>query len=161
MGISLRTHKMLWGRSGNRCAFPDCRRELVEDETLTDDPAVVGDEAHIVAREDDGPRGISTLTSDERDKYENLVLLCKIHHKKIDDQPNTYSVEYLRNLKVEHLDWIARNLTPDKDKQHDDEIYASYIDKWLALANIDNWKSWASNFLAGDEHQFPLNNMRI
>ncbi len=116
MSISLRTHKMLWGRSGNRCAFPDCRQILVEDDSLTDDPSLVGDEAHIVAREDEGPRGTSALTSEERDKFDNLVLLCKNDHKKIDDQPNKYTVEYLHNLKAEHLKWVELALNPDDKK---------------------------------------------
>lgn len=104
MGISLKTRKMLWGRSANRCAMSDCRRVLVEDETETDDPSIVGDEAHIVARREDGPRGISGLTPEQRDNFDNLVLMCKIHHKVIDDQPNEYNVERLHQIKQEHLD---------------------------------------------------------
>jgi len=135
---------MLWGRSGNRCALPSCRKILVEDETETDDASIVGDESHIVAREEDGPRGISDLTPEERDKYGNLILLCKVHHKLIDDQENTYTVKILHKMKEEHIAWINQNLTLDIDKQNDEEIYASYIDKWAELANINNWKSWTS-----------------
>jgi len=150
MSISLKTHKMLWGRSGNRCAYPTCRRTLVEDETETDDASIVGDEAHIVAREPDGPRGDSSLTPEERDKYDNLILMCKIHHKQIDDQPEKYTVELLHQIKQEHLDWVDKNLTPDADKQKDDEIYASYVDHWSILADIENWKNWTSEiFSAG------------
>lgn len=54
MTITLKTHKMLWGRSGNRCAFPECRKILVEDETETDNESIIGDEAHIVAKEENG-----------------------------------------------------------------------------------------------------------
>ena len=149
MGISLKTHKMLWGRSGNRCALPTCRKNLVEDETQTDDASIVGDEAHIVAREEDGPRGKSLLTSEERDKYNNLILMCKVHHKMIDDQPLEYTVDKLHQMKTEHLEWVAKNLSPDTDKQKDDEIYATYIDKWVQLADTNNWKGWSS-FVLGD-----------
>jgi hypothetical protein len=149
MGISLKTHKMLWGRSGNRCALPTCRKNLVEDETQTDDPSIVGDEAHIVAREEDGPRGKSLLTREERDKYDNLILMCKVHHKIIDDQPLEYTVEKLHQMKTDHLEWVIKNLSPDTDKQNDDEIYATYIDKWIQLADITNWKGWSS-FVLGD-----------
>lgn len=144
MGISTKTHKMLWGRSGNRCALPTCRRVLVEDETETDDASIVGDEAHIVAREVDGPRGISLLTPEDRDKFENLLLMCKVHHKQIDDQPNTYTVELLHKMKQDHIEWINKNLNPDIDKQKDEEVYATYIDKWIELANIKNWQDWTS-----------------
>ena len=43
MGISLKTHKMLWGRAANRCAFPECRRELVMDASETDDKSLIGE----------------------------------------------------------------------------------------------------------------------
>ena len=59
MSISLKTHKMLWGRSGNMCAFPNCKKELVMDESETDDASVIGEEAHIIARKENGPRGKS------------------------------------------------------------------------------------------------------
>ncbi|RZK01769.1 MAG: hypothetical protein EOO43_23880, partial [Flavobacterium sp.] len=131
--------------------MPTCRRELVEDESETDDAAIVGDEAHIVAREVDGPRGQSTLTADERDKYNNLVLMCKIHHKVIDDQENTYTVEKLHEIKQKHLDWIAVNLSLDIQKQRDEEIYASYVDRWLELADLENWKAWSSWILSGGQ----------
>lgn len=144
MAISLKTHKMLWGRSGNRCALPTCRRLLVEDETQTDDASIVGDEAHIIAKEEDGPRGVSLLSTEDRDKFDNLLLMCKIHHKQIDDQPLTYTVDLLHQMKQDHLDWVSKNLSPDFDKQKDDEIYATYIDKWQELADISEWQNWTS-----------------
>lgn len=144
MGITLKTHKMLWGRSGNRCALNTCRRLLVEDESETDDASIVGDEAHIVAREEDGPRGVSTLTPEERDKFENLILMCKVHHKLIDDQPLKYTVHELLRIKANHLEWVTNNLNPDIGQQKDEEIYATYIDKWIELAGIKNWQGWTS-----------------
>jgi hypothetical protein len=78
---------MLWGRYANRCNFEDCRRELVMDATETDDESIIGEECHIFARGKNGPRGNSTLTEEQRDKYSNLILLCSVHHKLIDDQP--------------------------------------------------------------------------
>jgi hypothetical protein len=52
MGIGLPDRKILWGRAGNRCAFPDCRQELIC--LGASASTVVGEEAHIVAREVDG-----------------------------------------------------------------------------------------------------------
>jgi hypothetical protein len=62
MTISVRDRKLLWGRSGNRCAFTDCRRQLTVDAEETGRDAVVSQEAHIVAEEEDGPRGASPLS---------------------------------------------------------------------------------------------------
>lgn len=153
MSISTKTHKMLWGRSGNRCAMPNCRRLLYEDETLTDDASLVGEEAHIVARSVDGPRGVSPLTTDERDKYDNLVLMCSIHHKQIDDQPNEFTVEKLHVIKQVHLDWVETSLNPNIDRQKDDEQYATYVDKWIELAGVMEWRNWTSFLLSAGQPQ--------
>ncbi len=140
---------MLWGRSGNMCAYPDCKIELVMDETETDDESVIGEEAHIVARKPDGPRGKSDLTPEQRDKYNNLVLLCSVHHKKIDDQPNHYTVDKILDFKKNHEDWIKSSLSVDIQKQRDDEIYSTYLDKIIELANVDSWKAWTSHIYGG------------
>ena len=150
MSIQIKTHKMLWGRSGNLCAFPDCKKDLVMDISETDDISVVGEEAHIVAREKDGPRGISPLTVEQRDKYGNLILMCSIHHKVIDDHPTNYPVELLHEYKRNHEKWVKQNLKHDNPKQKEDEIYASYIDDFLKLADIENYKAWTSWLLSED-----------
>ncbi|MBB6635685.1 HNH endonuclease [Cohnella thailandensis] len=142
MAISSRTRKMLWGRAANRCAI--CKLEVVMDETGNDDESVVGDECHIVAREVEGPRGLSPLTQEQRDRYNNLILLCKIHHKQIDDQPNHFSVERLHEIKTEHEQWVRGSLQIDAEKQRDDELTLTIIDKWSELAQIDDWLSWTS-----------------
>jgi hypothetical protein len=108
MAISDKTRKILWGRSGNRCAI--CRRELVMDVNDLDDESVIGDECHIVAREPNGPRGDSPLSLRERNRYENFILLCKVHHKLIDDQPNTFTVERLKDIKRRHETWVRETL---------------------------------------------------
>ncbi len=108
--VSSKTHKMLWGRAASLCAFPGCRRELVIDGNTVDSASLVGQECHIVAKEPDGPRGDSPLTSKQRDEYDNLILLCNIYHKLIDDQPNTYTVECLKAIKAAHEQWVRELL---------------------------------------------------
>lgn len=153
MGISIRTRKMLWGRSANRCNFPECKRELVMDATETDDESIVGEECHIVARETDGPRGNSDLTGEQRDKYNNLLLLCNVHHKLIDDQPNKYTVDALKEMKSHHEQWVKSALNFDEQKQRDDEVYSTYIEEWCRLVDIDNWDVWSSWVLgSGQPH---------
>lgn len=136
---------MLWGRAANRCAFPGCECELVIDETETDDASLIGEMCHIVARQKDGPRGDSSLTPDQRDKYDNLVLMCNIHHKLIDDQPNNYTVEKLKKYKKAHEKNVREKLqSGDSKKQIDDELYSGYIDKFEKLAGISYWNEWTS-----------------
>lgn len=151
MSISIKTRKMLWGRSANRCNFPGCRIELAMDATETDDESIVGEECHMVARKIDGPRGDSVLTSEQRDKYGNLILMCNVHHKIIDDQYISYSVEKLKNMKCEHEEWVKSALSLDVNKQKDDEIYSTYIDKWYRLAEVKNWQSWTSYMLGSGQ----------
>lgn len=145
---------MIWGRSGNMCAFPNCKKNLVIDETLTDDPSIIGEEAHIVAQKADGARGVSALTSEQRDKYDNLILLCNKDHKIIDDQEYEYTVEKLHQYKEDHENWVKINLSIDKKKIKDDELYASYIEKFIILTDLHNWNNWTS-WILGATEMFP------
>ncbi len=104
--------KVLCLRSGNLCAFPGCGRSLVIDGPTAGDPVVTGKIAHIVADSRQGPRGVSPLTDEERDRYPNLILLCQEHHDLVDDFPMTYSVAVLRQMKVDHEADVQRRLAP-------------------------------------------------
>lgn len=145
MAISVKTQKMLWGRAANRCGI--CRMELVMDATETDDESLVGEACHIVASSPDGPRGESELTQNQRDKYGNLILMCNVHHKVIDDQPIEYTVERLNELKANHEQWVKAQLGIDQHKQRDDELYAGYVEQWATKIDLDNWSRRASGIL--------------
>jgi tetratricopeptide (TPR) repeat protein len=107
VSISDKDRKILWGRSGNRCAL--CRRILVAERTSADNDAVVGDEAHIAARSPGGPR-YGECPPDLVDGYENLILLCKVDHKKVDDQSQHFTAARLRQVKAEHEAWVEHTL---------------------------------------------------
>lgn len=145
MSVGIKAHKMLWGRSGSRCAFPECRRELVVNATETDDESLIGEEGHIVAKSENGPRGQMVRHEKEINEYNNLILLCGVHHKIVDDQRHTYTVERLRNMKSDHERWVKNCLTGhDLKEQRDKEICAFFIEKWLKLAHINDWENWTS-----------------
>lgn len=108
MTINNRTRKLLWGYSANRCAY--CRRELIIDATTQDDESVVGDECHIVSGKPNGSRYDFKFSIDEIDSYLNLILLCRIDHKMIDDQPKKFSANFLHRLKKDHERWVAETL---------------------------------------------------
>ena len=107
MGISDKDRKILWGRSGNRCAL--CRRALVAERTPLDGEAVIGDEAHIAARSPGGSRH-GECPPDTTDSYDNLILLCRSDHKRVDDQPEHYTTTHLKGLKADHEAWVERAL---------------------------------------------------
>lgn len=108
MTITDRTRKILWARSGNRCAM--CKRALVEDATDLDVESVIGEECHVIAERDSGPRHDSVAPDEGYDSAANLLLLCRNHHKLVDDQRQTFTVEVLRSLKVNHEQWVADKL---------------------------------------------------
>jgi hypothetical protein len=101
MAISDRTRSTLLIRAGGRCSL--CQVLLVSEGTASDAPSVFGEVAHIVAQSPGGPRAGYIA---EVDGYDNLILLCSIHHKQIDDQPEHFTVERLRSIKLDHEAWV-------------------------------------------------------
>ena len=108
MTITDKTRKLLWGKSGSRCAF--CRAKLIMEGAPHDEESIVGDECHIISGKPNGPRYFPDFPSDEIDSYSNLVLLCRVHHKMIDDQPETFTADILRQLKENHERWVRDSL---------------------------------------------------
>jgi hypothetical protein len=107
MAISDKTRKKLWGKSGNRCAI--CRAELVgyrKEETMD---VIIGEECHVISSRPLGPRHGNDKQVDY-DDYDNLILLCRNHHKIVDDQVNTYTVRQLRLTKILHETWVKETL---------------------------------------------------
>lgn len=83
MAISKNDERLLWGRAAGHCSNPTCEKELT---TLLGDGKGynIGEMAHIIARQEDGPRG---QNGGGPDSYENLVLLCPNCHRMIDKAP--------------------------------------------------------------------------
>jgi hypothetical protein len=142
MTISVHDRKRLWGLSASRCAFPDCRQELVEQSSDGRGAVLVGQEAHIVARSQDGPRGISDLSESERDTYDNLILVCARHHIVIDNDVAAYPVGKLLDFKADHELWVRANLSVLLAHQAELERYGEIIDEWSERALLDKWRSW-------------------
>jgi SMODS-associated and fused to various effectors sensor domain/HNH endonuclease len=105
-----RTLKLLWGRSGGRCAMPKCRVELIVDATDYDPIVIIGEIAHGAAAGDGGPRAMPELSNRERNDYSNLILLCPNCHTRFDRQPKTYSVERWKEIKASHEAWVRASL---------------------------------------------------
>lgn len=124
--------------------MPECRRQLVEDISETDDPTLVGENCHIVAEKDGGPRSDLTMSVEDRNRYANLILLCNVDHKIIDDNKAVWTVDRLKTLKAKHEAWVEQSLGLDKAKMRDDTVYASYVDEWVRLAHLGEWTAWSS-----------------
>jgi len=87
----------LYGLSRNICANPKCHSRLIDTEGN-----LIGEIAHIRAASPSGPRYDPNMTDDERRNISNLILLCNDCHKKIDDNPEKYTVELLCEWKKQH-----------------------------------------------------------
>ena len=114
MAISDKNRKILWGKSASMCAI--CRHPLVIDPTETDTESVVGDECHIISGAKNGPRSDPDYPRSKIDDLSNLILLCRVHHKQVDDQVETYTVDILRQIKNNHEKWIDEKLK-DENKE--------------------------------------------
>src|SRR5688572_20584870 len=104
--------KIVLARSGGVCAFLACGKNLIEAGSDMDEPAFVGDVAHIVADSRQGPRGDVDLSDADRDKHPNLLLLCKTCHSRVDKQTRTFSVPVLKRIKEEHEARIVSVVSP-------------------------------------------------
>ena len=108
VGTLQRTVALLFGLSGNRCAFPDCNNRVISDATDFDEAAVNGHISHIYASSSRGPRPApEDFDPKALDGFDNLILFCGYHNNVVDNQPNTFTAEQIGVWKVQHL---RRNL---------------------------------------------------
>jgi hypothetical protein len=89
--------KRLFALSSNRCAFPKCTVPLVDV-----GGKVTGRICHIKAASSCGPRFDHQQSDQERHGFENLLLLCPIHHDVVDADVDSYPVDRLLVMKVAH-----------------------------------------------------------
>jgi hypothetical protein len=100
MGYSESTRLRLAALSGNECAFPGCVAPVFD----TEHDVMVGEVCHIKGRKPGSARYDPKQTDDERDAFENLMLMCSPHHDII-DKPATrdlFPAEMLQGYKRDH-----------------------------------------------------------
>lgn len=121
--ISEADRRHIIARSGGCCN--KCRKLLFLENEFGE-KARLGDDAHIVAASEDGPRGTSKLNTQERAESQNVMLLCRNCHAEIDQQPMQFSVDTLALMRRDHYNWIEDCLggvVKDRPPFH----YLSYI----------------------------------
>lgn len=110
MGVPVAEQNRLYARSGNRCAFKNCGRILVDRQGPGEPLVLLGNVCHIVARSPGGPRADVFIPPHEIDRYDNLILLCNTHHQLVDFQPHTFTSDRLKAIKEEHESWVEQRL---------------------------------------------------
>jgi len=106
------TQRRLWSESGGYCQSPTCSDFLFAENVDVDFAQM----AHIVGASQNGPRGDSALTSEERAHHSNITVLCPKCHIVIDRMPNDYPLAVLRGWKARHQSKLAQAFgTPEFD----------------------------------------------
>lgn len=121
MAITQKSIKILWSASGGLCAFPECQQRLTFSEAGDFAPYTLGEMAHICGDQPGANRHNAAQTPQERDDYQNLILLCPTHHSLIDRAENEgrFPVEFLHQIKTDHEAFVRLRLhsAPATDKQ--------------------------------------------
>lgn len=135
----LQSHlKILWALSGNKCAI--CKNQLIEEHPLQ--PRVytnLGEQAHIVADSSVGPRSIDGDPNNNH--YSNFIILCPTCHTRVDDQPDYYTTDFLRNRKIEHESNVIKSKSLYKIAPYYDIIAA-----WEKECLINKWSTVTEEF---------------
>ena len=107
MSITHPNLKRLWGLAAGRCSYPGCPTLCVDHLPDDTDPVILGEMAHVIAKQPKGPRG---TPEGRNDGYDNLILLCPTHHRLVDKAPSSFPPNTLIRWKTEHEAQIAAAL---------------------------------------------------
>lgn len=135
--ITEKSVKILWGGSGNQCAYPECTTNLT---ALTETKGyTLGEMAHIKGDKPDSCRYDALQNDKERNSHENLILLCPTHHTLIDkpENLNIFTVDALIEMKKNHLAKVRDKLKADKIDNI--ELLKAKIAPYLT----DNYTNWS------------------
>jgi hypothetical protein len=99
--VTASTIRSLYG-AAYRCAHPDCRRPLYNVDGESGDRVLNSRVAHIHARRRGGARWID-MPAEENRNFDNLLLLCTQHSYEIDDFPDRFPAEMLREWKAAQI----------------------------------------------------------
>lgn len=134
MAVSDADLKLLWGRAAGTCSNPNCRANLT---ALAKDGRayVVGEMAHVIARQPRGPRGDGRGGDDS---YENLILLCPTCHTRADKNPDDHPVELLKSWKE---DWEHQVSAFGSERQFADQAEMRTFVSGLLVENHEAWRT--------------------
>lgn len=117
---------MLWGRAAGRCEFDGCNKILHRDcfdlQTLN-----LAERAHIIARSPKGPRGSVKKSKTFVDNIDNVMLLCRECHTRIDTHPDNFPVQTLIKMKKCHESRIEFLTGFDDNKKSHMVTYSANI----------------------------------
>lgn len=111
--IPLQVRLALVARAGGRCQYPGCNKR-VDVDFLTGRRSTAGVFAHIVADEPAGPRGDFARSKELAASIDNLMVLCRDCHHRVDvAEVAEHPEERLLAFKRDHEDRVERLLAVD------------------------------------------------
>jgi hypothetical protein len=147
---SQKTIKRLFALSGNQCAFSNCIRILVNQNNALDSNI-----CHIEAAEPKGQRYNPNMTDQERADYNNLILLCPIHHDETNDTTK-YTVNVLQNMKKSHEQRIRERIEYQTAYKSDVDTLNAFME-YIPFHHLEWYCKNLPNTI--DEDFFILNNL--
>lgn len=140
--ISEQKKLILMGLCAGKCEFRGCNNSVVED-MLTGDKSNFSNYAHIIASSENGPRGNKILSNLLSDDENNIMVLCRNHHKDIDDFPERYPEDLLKEMKKEHEDFIRDLMNIKKENTATGIKYSFNISDRVPKINDDDVRKCA------------------
>lgn len=112
MAITTKSIKLLWSGAAGRCSFANCNVRLSFGEAGEFAPYISGEMAHICGENPGSNRYDASLSSQQKNDYTNLILLCPNHHTLIDKTENEerFPVALLHEMKQAHEAEILQKL---------------------------------------------------
>lgn len=133
---------ILMGLCGGKCEFRGCEKSIVQD-ILTGEKSNFSNYAHIVASSENGPRGDKVLSTKLSNDENNIMVLCRDHHKEIDDFPEKYTVNILKDMKREHEAYIKDLMNITKESSVIGVKYTANISDRVTKINDEDIRKCA------------------
>lgn len=134
--IPLSVKQRLWGKSAGRCQYDGCNQPLWYD-TTTKEEFNSSYIAHIVADKPDGPRGDAVRSEELKQDIRNLMLMCDVHHRKIDKvDVEGHPEALLLEMKKKHEDKMELLTSLTDDKQSHVILYDANIGQQQAKVSM-------------------------
>lgn len=100
--LKIDTLRSLFAKSGNQCAFPGCKSELIDEEN-----DFIAQVCHIAAASEGGERFDPSMSDEQRRAFDNLIVLCYPHHVKTNDVQR-FPTEILAEMKRQHEERFSK-----------------------------------------------------
>jgi hypothetical protein len=100
---TINTRQRLYALAGNECSFPDCSQVCALEDSLD----LLSNICHIEGALPTSPRYNALMTPDERREFDNLIILCAVHHIVTNDE-KIYTIASLKQMRRDHHADVAR-----------------------------------------------------